>query len=94
MSNLLQVEKVSKEDYHQWLSNPVTKAMTAHLTNECLSLNQLSNLPNPLTLEAVNYQRADAFHRHANHFPELEDAAEAHRALEARKTVGSTILVI
>ena len=57
MSNQLIVEKVSKADYHQWLNNPVTKAMTAHLTNECLSLNQLSNLPNPLTLESVNYQR-------------------------------------
>ena len=37
-------------DYSQWLANPVTKAMTAHLTNECLSLNQLSNLPNPVNI--------------------------------------------
>jgi hypothetical protein len=56
MSNLLQVEKVSKEDYHQWLSNPVTKAMTAQLTNELMSLNSLTSLPNPLTLEKVHYQ--------------------------------------
>jgi hypothetical protein len=56
MSNLLIVEKVSKEDYRQWLDNPVTKAMTAQLTNELMSLNSLTSLPNPLTLEKVYYQ--------------------------------------
>jgi hypothetical protein len=50
------VEKVSKADYHQWLDNPVTKAMTAQLTNELMSLNSLTSLPSPLTLEKVHYQ--------------------------------------
>jgi hypothetical protein len=51
MSNQkLLVEKVSKEDYHQWLSNPVTKAMTAQLTNEVDEPQQLNEPTQPIDI--------------------------------------------
>ena len=59
-SNPQNVEKVTLEEYNQWLLNPVTKAFLATLHNQSLKLNQLTSLPVPLDLMQVLERRTQA----------------------------------
>jgi len=60
LPNPQKVEKVTLEEYSQWLLNPVTKAFLATLHNQSLKLNQLTSLPVPLDLGQVLERRTQA----------------------------------
>ena len=58
--NMQNLEKVTLEEYNQWLQNPVTKAFLCLMHNQGLKLNQLTALELPTTLEKVVERRTQA----------------------------------